>query len=492
MAKKPTTAPDTDEPTTARGRTTGRHKKASKVKPKAKGGRRGKGNKIETADGRTVEVTGNAVIVTGTLSEDEIAALDNGLKAGDGCKRCMGKGYIVQGDGHDEPFPVCCSKCQRFSTSEQAEAAYEADQAAAEKADAGKLVDEAPKSPAGEPVVLNTCGEQLREDADQEDEAVNLDWTLAERTRIADAFRTVERRRKIMESTAEAAKIAKKAFDTAVEQWHDITQVIVHGQPEVDETGQRNMFPSPAGTARTVGEWVEGGKGLKTGGAVGVTDDQIRHAISNICEATVWQNDLSRAGVSAKVAAALDRANIRKPGDLMLNAARLGVRWWKEMGLEESEARTLMHRCLSCVLNVNDDVMPSVAKMLGAKLTERIDTLHASDTAWSELIGVLLDDKALAALVPEQSRERFERAAGHLINGGIADIGSAAVLLVGEPQWWFTRFPGIEAEALDIEVFASALPLAAQEHARATLLGERKWPNSDEPEEDANDQESEN
>lgn len=474
MAKKPTTAPDTDEPTTARGRTTGRHKKASKVKPKAKGGRRGKGKGDEA----------------GKPSARVLETVED-------CQKCGGSGYLLTSDGHDEPIAVCCSKCLRFAKSEEAEAAYEADRAAAQKADAGKLVDEAPssKSPAGEPVVLNTCGEQLREDPDQ-DEAVNLDWTLAERTRIADAFRTVERRRKIMESTAEAAKIAKKAFDTAVEQWHDITQVIVHGQPEVDETGQRNMFPSPAGTARTVGEWVEGGKGLKTGGAVGVTDDQIRHAISNICEATVWQNDLSRAGVSAKVAAALDRANIRKPGDLMLNAARLGVRWWKEMGLEESEARTLMHRCLSCVLNVNDDVMPSVAKMLGAKLTERIDTLHASDTAWSELIGVLLDDKALAALVPEQSRERFERAAGHLINGGIADIGSAAVLLVGEPQWWFTRFPGIENEALDIEVFASALPLAAQEHARAVLLGEGRDDESgddagDEPEEDANDQESE-
>lgn len=332
-----------------------------------------------------------------------------------------------------------------------------------------------PKTPAGEPVVLNTCTETLREP--DPDAPVNINWTELERRDMADAFTTVERRRGIMEQTAEAARIAKKAYDSAVDIWFEKSKAVMHGQPEIDpKTGQRNMFPAVPATADAA---ANNGVLARIGGAP-ATDDEIRHVISQFCEGTVWSKDLSRAGLTSGCSVVLDRANIRKPGELLLLAARRGVRWWKDLGLAESEARTVMHRALACVVTFNDDCLPAVRALLGSHLSDQINATGEGEgeIAWQSLMAVTLDDKALVQTVPTQSRERFERAAGHLTNAGIADIGTASMLLHHEPQWWFTRFPGIESEALDIEIFASALPLAMQEWARLNLLMDRSEPSS--------------
>lgn len=336
-------------------------------------------------------------------------------------------------------------------------------------------------TPEGENIVLNTCPETLRRLADDDDAPPNVNWTPFECREMADAFLTVQRRKKIMEAAAEAAKIAKKAYDTAVDIWFEKTAVSVNGQPEVDESGQRRMFASPPST-HPIAPPADDGVLARVGKAP-ATDDEIRHVISQCCEAKVWSDDLSRVGLSPAACVALDRANIRKPGDLLLHAARRGTRWWRDMGVQESEARNLMHRALGCLINMNDDVLPTARAMVGAHVGDQIDALD-DDNAWPRLLGLLLDDRGLVDRVPAQSRERYERAAGHLTNAGVSDVGTAAVLLRLEPQWWFTRFPGIENDALDIEVFASALPLAVQDWARSTLLEQEP---GDAPEEEPAD-----
>ena len=304
-----------------------------------------------------------------------------------------------------------------------------------------------PSDPKASGTVLNTCA-TIPAAPGEPEIPTTLDWTDAEKQKVVDARETIRRRQEVVDDYQGKLKEARASLENAHEDFFALFDRVAHATPIVDpKTGQRNLFASPAAAPGTAG-----GAAASAGKApnAALDDDDIREAIQAASDASVFKADLAiRQNLPERTWAILTTAGVKSSGDLLALAARRGVYWWRDLGLDEKEARQLTGLALRHLESDPEVCADALIGVVGDKYADPIRGDADGELANEVNDLGLLDARVLEEL-PEHSRKVYEPAAALIQECRVVDIGTLAVWLRHAERFWWTAFPGLGAVAIEV------------------------------------------
>lgn len=258
---------------------------------------------------------------------------------------------------------------------------------------------------APKPAVLRTIGE-IAEDPPP----LNIDWTEAERRRIAEQHMVVARRRDAMEAAQDEAKEAKKSWEAAVADLDELLTRVTQPALAVDPaTGQRNLFHDQAKTDPALCWPMEG------------------------LQVRLDDPDTMPPAVLGKFTTFGQKVLGRECEDVgdALEAVTKVEKWWSNAGMTEGEAQTVLSVMSDQLFPAGDANIEAEAMVLRTILQQRgVGGMEDIDPATD-----LSLDRFLVNLARDEWPDLHVESAKIIRECGLENISSLLVFAAREKKW---------------------------------------------------------